>query len=605
MPHIRRKTLHLAAHPGRWIVAPLHRRYRARYHGRHEYPRLIFSLDLLLAGMLAGFAIALLAFLFFNRDSIARQVDLSAVVAPVIVSSGAPSTLVFTWHNTSDEALRGAVLNLSYPDHFLLQELVYLENRVEAGRVALGTIPPEGSGSIKVRGVMFGDVGGEQVFGSTLIFRYGERNRQSVKEATHTFKPETSALTIEADIADTLISEQRVRGTIRLHNTGPIDFGAVAITPAESNFDFQIVSGDARPQGTTWIVPRLISGASAELAFEGRAPKTEGERVTDWSFAASFTFDETVYFQGETRHPFTLIPSPLRLELSADTPTLPPGGALSVTGVFRNVSNEPVSNLVFFLEGDSPFLARRDGKKSAYDVKDDRWIALDAPQLVSPGEEGSFQLSVPVRASIPQSAATLYENLSAQVSLGAEFKIPTIDTEASVRTQRVALPITSPIRFSSFGRYSTIQGDQIGRGPLPPIVGEETKYWIFWNVNGTTNALQNVKITATLPSYAHAGDKQSVSVGHVAQFDDGGVSWMIDELPPTFAPGSKNVGIAFEVAVVPSEDQAGQVLTILDSVHLTATDAFTGEIVQAYGARVTTDLPNDAMARGFSHVETP
>ena len=88
----------------------------------------------------------------------------------------------------------------------------------------------------------------------------------------------------------------------------------------------------------------------------------------------------------------------------------------------------------------------------------------------------------------------------------------------------------------------------------------------------------------------------------MAQFDNGTVSWTIDELPPTFAPGSKTVGIAFEVAVVPSADQAGQMLALLDHVRLTAVDAFTGELIQAYGARITTDLPNDAMASGLDRV---
>ena len=601
----------MAGHPGRFIVEPLRRHYRARYHKRHDYPRLIFTLDILLVGVLAGFAIALAAFLFFNRNAIARQIDFSATVAPTIVSSGAPSTLVFTWHNTSTEKLRDVVLDLSYPDHFLLQEIVYLDEHVESlptgqagGRIVLGVIPPDGMGSLKVRGVMFGNVGGTQTFGSTLEFRYGnKRNRQGVKETTHTFEPTASALAIDAVIADTLISEQLARGTIRLTNTGPIDFGAITIIPAESVFDFSIVSGNSvRLENGSWIIPQLPSGASVDLAFDGRTPKTEKEIETDWSFSASFTFDESVYFQGKTVQTFTLIPSPLVLEDIIDTPILTPGGTLSVSGNFRNISDEPLSNLVFFLEGDSPFLARRDGKGSVYDTREHRWEAVQAEDALDPGEEGSFRFDVPVRTSVSQSATSQYENFSARINLGAEFKLPSIDASASVRTAPVALPITSPIRVSSFGRYSTLQGDQIGRGPLPPVVGEETKYWIFWNISGTTNTLKNVEITAVFPPNVRAGDKQSVSTGRMAQFDNGMVSWTIDELPPTFAPGSKTVGIAFEVAVVPSADQAGQMLALLDHVRLTAVDAFTGELIQAYGARITTDLPNDAMASGLDRV---
>ncbi len=594
----------MAGHPGRWIVEPMRRHYRARYHERHDYPRFIFTLDLLLVGVFFGFAIAVSALLFFNRNAVARQIDFSATVAPTIVSSGAPSTLILSWRNTSKEELRDAVLKLSYPDHFLLQEIVYLDEHVESGRIALGIIPPNGMGSLKVRGVMFGDVGGEQTFDSALEFRYGNRNHRGTKEITHTFEPTTSALAIEAVIADTLISEQLAQGTIRLTNTGPVDFGAIAITPAESVFDFAIISDNsARLENGSWIIPGLPSEASVDLAFEGRTPKTEEEMKTSWSFSASFTFDASVYFQGETAQAFTLIPSPLVLEDIIDTPILTPGGTLSILGNFRNVANEPITNLVFFLEGDSPFLARRDGKGSVYDTRENRWEAIQTVDALGPGEEGSFRFDVPVRTSISQSATSQYENFSARINLGAELKLPSLKAAASVRTTPVALPITSPIRVSSFGRYSTLQGDQIGRGPLPPVVGEETKYWVFWNISGTTNTLKHVEITAAFPANAHAGDKQSVSIGRMARFDDGTVSWTIDELPPTFAPGSKTVGIAFEVAVVPSADQAGQVLTLLDHVRLTAVDIFTGEMIQAYGARITTDLPDDAMASNLGRVE--
>ncbi|KKW34701.1 MAG: hypothetical protein UY81_C0064G0006 [Candidatus Giovannonibacteria bacterium GW2011_GWA2_53_7] len=602
--HIRRKTLDVASHSGRWIVAPLTRHYRNRYHERHIYPKAIFTLDLLLVGVLFGLAIALVTFFFFNRNAVAKHIDFSSNIAPLEISSGSPSTLVISWQNRSDEDLRDAKLILTYPDHFLLQDLVYFNEHLENRELSLGTIQKDGMGSVKIRGVMFGDIEGTQTFSSKLTFRYGDHNRVGTKETQHVFKPTSSALTIDASIPETLISEQRVRGTLHLTNHGPVDFGRITITPTDSVFDFSIASPRvARTQGGAWIVNGLSSGTSVDLEFQGRTPKEEVETEAEWSFSASFMFDETTYLQGKTTKTFHLIPSPLSLESLIDTPVLTPGDNLSISGTFRNRSDEPLTHLSFFVEGVSPFLAPRDGEGSFYDVKRNRWQVVKAPTTLAPGEEGSFRLSIPIRSSISKSSVSQYETFSASINLGAEFDVSTVDASASIRTNPVTLPISSPITLSSFGRYSTVSGDQIGRGPLPPVVGEETKYWVFWNITGTTNPLKNVEITANLPVPAHAGDKRSVSIGDVAQFDDGHVSWIIDELTPTFAPGSKTVGIAFEIAITPRQEDIGKILTLLDNIHLTATDAFTGAIVQAYGARVTTSLPNDAMARTLDHVE--
>lgn len=608
--HIRRKTLTLATHPGRWLVNPLSAHYQKRYHGQHQFPRLLFGLDLLLVGVGIGILTTFIGFWFFGVGSLSNKIIFSTATVPTEVQSGAPTTLVINWKNTSDQELRHAQLALQYPDHFLLQTLVFMNLEIANNVVDLGTIPPRGMGSIKIRGVMFGDVGGEQLFTSTLSYRYGKNDRLSRKVSEHTFSPTGSALVIEATIPETIVSGQRVAGTLRLHNTSSETFSNISIRPGDSLFDFHITSGehDASTRQikneAVWIIPKMTPDQKLDVSFSGRAPNTTIDTTTAWDFSIAFAFDQTEYFQGKTEQSFRLIPSPLVLHLDITPSTLHPGTPLAISGSLQNIADESINVPIVAFKGTSPFFAPRDGEGTTYNKKTGLWELRERgfPTHLDPQEEYLFNVTIPVRSSILQSTTNVYEHLNALAQLTADVYVPSLDARGSVETPPIDLRVTTPITLQSFGRYSSAQGDQIGRGPLPPAVGEETKYWVFWNITGTTNELENTLIEGTLPANVYATGKQSVSYGSATLETNGHVSWNVNSLPTTFGPDRRTIGIAFEVAITPTEAELGTIPTLVNNIVLRGRDTYTGELVEAFGARITTDLPNDKMAVGLSRV---
>ena len=195
---IREKAVCLAAHPGRLAIFPLIRWFEKRYQGKYRFARLTFSFDLILVGIAIGLGIVALALAVYKPSTFADKIVFQADVAPHEVVSGAPSTLVIRYTNNTGEELRDAKLLLSFPAHFLLQD-VKSESGLAHGRTTdLGTIPADGVGSVKVRGVMFGDVGGDQTFVSTLTFVHGEKNVPDAKTDTHVFRPVRSTLDLSA-----------------------------------------------------------------------------------------------------------------------------------------------------------------------------------------------------------------------------------------------------------------------------------------------------------------------------------------------------------------------------------------------------------------------
>ncbi|HLD20711.1 MAG TPA: hypothetical protein VJB64_01300 [Patescibacteria group bacterium] len=580
----------LSVHPGKMLLLPFIKWFDKRYRGL-KFARVLFSFDLLLIGTLIGLGIAALFFGLTKPVAFEDKISFEATAAPREIVTGAPSTLVIRYTNGTNEELRNTKLELSYPDYFLLQELSVEETKVEDGTIELGNIPVGGTGSVRVRGVMFGDVGGEQSFTSTMTFLHGEeRDQPGKKVSVHTFSPSSSTLALTLTLPDRLVAFQEVEGTITYQNTGEIDFPMISIEP-EWPSGFTFISSPVSLVDGAFVVPALEAGESGTMDFVGYLGEV-GEEVA-FIFHPSFTFDQSRYQQETLTHTSPVVPPQIRIGHSVDTSTIRPGSEAIFTVSYENVGEFEVTNLVLSIEGDSPFLTK------------DVYTSGPIGTLVS-GASGEVQIRVPLRWSILQSETTDWDGLDLTSRATASYTLGDGTSQrVSSKGTAISSPITTPIVFESFGRYATASGDQLGRGPLPPRVGLETKYWVFWHVSGTINELTNVQIEGTLGEGVVFTGRQSSSQNSGVEYDatTNTISWKTSSIEPSLSPTSKIVGVAFELGLTPDETMVGEVPILLYDIRISGTDARTGAFVSRSGATVTTNLPGDLMADGRAVVE--
>lgn len=590
---IREKAVCIAAHPGRIAIFPLIRWFEKRYHGKYRFARLTFFFDLVLVGIAIGLGIVALALAVYTPSTFADKIVFQADVAPHEVVSGAPSTLVIRYTNNTGEELRDAKLLLSFPAHFLLQD-VESESGLTHGRTTnLGTIPVDGVGSVRVRGVMFGDVGGDQTFVSTLTFVHGEKNVPDAKTDAHVFRPVRSTLDLSLALPDRIVASQRIEGTVTYRNAGEIDFPEISIEP-EWPEGFAFVSANVPLSNGAFHLPAITAGSEGTLEFVGTLGDVAG--TVTFRFHPSFAFGDDRYRQETLTHEAEVVPLPLQVSHSVDADTVRPGQSARVTVTYANIGEEAVENVRVGVESASPF-----AKSKSVTVSSGQYPELTR---VEPGETGTISIDFPLYASISQSATSTYENIPFTTRAVGIFDMEGTEG-ATTRDGELTYVMTSPVTLDSFGRYTAPSGDQIGRGPLPPYAGETTKYWVFWNLRGTTNELTNVRIEGELGANVAFTGRQTVSVNGGVTYDAASneMVWTSGSVSPTFSPSSKIVGIAFELAVTPSDDQIGTIPTLLKNIRVTGTDAVTGAFVSASGATITTNLPNDAMAAGNATVE--
>lgn len=159
--------------------------------------------------------------------------------------------------------------------------------------------------------------------------------------------------------------------------------------------------------------------------------------------------------------------------------------------------------------------------------------------------------------------------------------------QITINSNKLAQKITTPINVKVFARYYTDQGDQIGIGPLPPQVGQTTKYWIFISLNDYLNDLENIIIKAELGENVSLTGKQSASAGQGLINSGQQITWQIDQAR-LITGEPTNIGVAAEVALTPEEKQLGTIATLLENISVSATDASTKALITKTSPNITT-----------------
>ncbi len=517
--------LHLTALPGRLFTHPLkkifHRHYREK-----RFAKTLFVTDLVLSALVIILSITIASLLIFRPTPIKKLVTISADVAPTEIVSGAASTLIFHYENRSEETLEQPQLDFIFPPYFLLLQEDNTSIEISSKHYILEAIEPHATGTIKLRGVMFGDVGGNQTFTTTLSFVHGEKNKLVEKTTEHTFHPARSTLELSLQLPERLVMGQKAKGQIIYKNTGEFDLPEIRIVP-EWPKDFTLFSSTPSLTNDRFVIRSLNAQEEGIIDFEGSLPS---EGSIDFAFHPSFYFDEDYYKQTSLYQTVELLPSQLLVELKLTSETFTPGTKTEATLVYEHVGDLPITKTQIILSSDVNILSDK--------------TTIDIGSL-NPGDKKE----IPISFSVLQRPTTN----TANILITTSYELPDgIDQQILISKKGPQIKITTPIILETFARYSSPQGDQIGRGPLPPRVGEETKYWIFLTVQGTLSSLEQVEINADLgPGVSFAG-KQSISIGNSLTYfeESNSIRWTIGSIEPTSNNGSV-VSVAFEVALTP------------------------------------------------------
>lgn len=589
--HLTRE--HLIHKPHRWFMAfllsPIHvleLHYQKRYHLQFSHARKLFIFDMLL--VLSIFVLAGLAsFWYWYDPTITKFINLNITLAPTEsnpdqagrVLSGEDLTMTVSYQNNSPVDLINPVLHFNLPTGFILQRVTPGFFVTTTNSIILPNTAPKTGQEVTLQGQFFAVPNIETKFATELVYHQPGQSNYEVRAHSLLGITRGSVLQATATAPATIYAEGSWESQIVIKNIYRSTLPASTIqftAPSSTIVQFKtITAGEIKNK--FWQVPSLKPGASATSTVMITTDLPAKTR----DFTLDFIPVITVNGHDLAQTPATITSRIVRPDLSISSAweksQLSPGQNNTLYLELKNTGDSTLHNLeaVVTLPGN---------KLWSYSVKDN-------PELttLNPGENKKITLNLPTLQ--PLSNQT-------DVTLQLPIKIKAYTKTSALVFERQStaadLKIGTTMRLSAESYYYSPEGDQVGRGPLPPKVGKETKYWALITLQNSTSEVGGVSLTATLaPGVVWTG-KTSVSRGREPSYNSANrtLTWQANSLP-----AHENVQINLELAVIPTQTQVGTIPLLLTAIRASGQDTFINTSVSAGITSLRASLDSDNFAQ--------
>lgn len=557
--------------------------YHKRYRGIYRHAKKLFVFDLGLLG-LAFFMLGASFFFFFWRPSLAGQIDLSFSFGNERIRSGDEILITIGYKNKSKKSLGDAILGVHLPPGFIIDREKTSENIFSSNSTFnLGKIDAGGAGQVEIYGTVFAEPGKDEKVTALLSYLPEDKKSREQKIGAAIYRPVVSVLSAEVFVASTSFPGRDLPVNVILRNNGTKMLDNISITP---------------PVGQKFADESMIkkisisAGESKTIAGVIKSPDKPGEYAAQ--FSVNITANNIVIKQADLEKKIAIFYPEMKsgLKLTKTVAFADGGDALTVRVYWNNSSAHNLKNIRLRI---SPTPGVVDLKASARANN----MAIDSNDLIidkktrtaladgSPGNSDEFETTLILLPFFKTNNLTQLE-----IKIGAEAELEDVPGQKFVveSSEAVRLPLATQLRWQIKPVYYTSDGDQLGRGPLPPTVDETTKYWILVEISNGVNAIANNAFKLILGDGVEFTGKQSVTIGPELKYDKtiNSVTWNYN-----LAPAFGDIGLYFEVAVKPTSAQVGKKITLVKSAGYSAKDDAVGKALNLSHGAINNTLSDD------------
>ncbi|MBU1349037.1 hypothetical protein KJ781_03135 [Patescibacteria group bacterium] len=523
---------------------------------------------------------------------------------------GQETTYFINYRNRTSDPLATAELRVTFPSDFVVTGLEPPPNEERSMNWRIGSLPVDGSGTIKIRGVFTGALGTQSAIQVVGSYRPATFNSDFEALATKALTYDESVLSGTLSVPVKVMPGDEVAVAYIVTNEGdePIEGLEARFTLPEG---FQRVASEsdamdgrevliplgkleAAASTTVMIAGTFSSGISGDAMFIAEA----GRPSADGSFLPNQRAEATV----------TVLTGDLSLKLvvngtDGDT-TIQYGGALRFGIGYENTASEDLKDVKLRLRfepiaSSTAGMAFVDWKTYDDNASGTRsgdvvtWSAKSIPMFLDlpPKEEGIIDVSMR-GLQATNGTSTLAFRVVLEAEIGSVGDVP---VHRTIHATPITIRYLTDADISVEARYFSEEGAPLGSGSLPPRVGETTTYRIRWVLAKRFHELKGVTVTAVLPKIASWPGNAVAEAGEVTY--DGAsrtVTWTLNRMPE----GVNEAGVDFDVAITPTEADADRFAQLMGETRLDATDVALGQPVFRTLPALTTDLENDEGAQG-------
>lgn len=283
---------------------------------------------------------------------------------------------------------------------------------------------------------------------------------------------------------------------------------------------------------------------------------------------------------------------PLAAEIKVISSAIYPNTPAVAEITLKNNGNESIKDLSFNLESnDNNFAVTKIEDASAQDTKlalkisGTKIIIEDIPA----GATGSKSLKIYFKSNIKNAKLISWQANSEYYFYKQPFKkvIPL----ASIK-------VAAAVHARAAAYYNSPQGDQLGSGPLPPVSGLPTNFWVFFRAEPSGD-FNSFIMSAKIPKNVTFTDNYSLLAGNLSyNKDTRQVIWQVDSL----TAGASDYRAGFELELIPDSAQVGKNALLASDIKFQAQDTFSGLKDSGSLNSLDTGLVEDPINKGDGKV---
>ncbi|HAT03346.1 MAG TPA: hypothetical protein DCS29_01025 [Candidatus Magasanikbacteria bacterium] len=597
---------HLFHAPHKWFFAflssPIHfaeLHYKKKYHLKFVHAKKLFVFDMLL--LLSTVAIFISAIFWWAYDpTLTDLIYITIEPTKSRIISGEQVGYRIVYKNESDVGLFGTTLTLATPEGFVETQVVPFSSYYATAKTfSINELKPQEWGEIYIEGMLYGTPHKETPLQAILEYTQEGRQKKERKISPHVTIVRGSLLKTTIDASTSALNDSTTPLHITLTNTGEVDFPLVSVPiPLPQGLTLKNPRVDfGKIKENLWDIGTLVPGQTATLdaMIDIHNPQTQ-EIILEITPQISLTPGQSI-LQETQKHTLTIVYPHLSVSSSwsDNRQSSRPGETPQLIYTLYNDSNTTLSDIELHVPLTAGVVhTNQFGTLNKSLVTNGTGILTknNIPELslLIPGQRVTVPLYVPI-VQTPQNGTDIILNLTPEIYAhvsGVEHATYT------TQTQSPKLAIGTQILLNSQLRYYTNEGDQLGRGPLPPQVGKETKYWAMIQMTNTTSRIENLMFKAQLPSYATWTGKTSVTHGSDVSYNPQTrqISWSLSNLG-----AHTTAGIYFELAFTPIESQQNTSPVLLQNISLNAQDGYIQVPIYKTSNNLDISIPADTIGK--------
>jgi hypothetical protein len=435
----------------------------------------------------------------------------------------------------------------------------------------------------------------------TLSYKIGEAVFE--KEISREIKISDEALSINIEKPDQVLAGSVFGVTVNYENKSNFDFSNLELEmDYPENFSF--VSADLEPDSFTnyWKLGTLKANSKGSLVIRGKLE--ENRSVPNFGAKLFTVFFGNPYSAADTENKFITSEAPIYLETKIKGTrdyVAEIGDSLQYTIDYKNESGIVLDDVEIKTELKGELFNYNtlvsEGKFNSL-TNTLTWDETTNPELgfLEPGESGTVRVNIGLKNIFP---IKRINDKNFTLEAKSEIESPSVphnfSSNKTTSADFLETKVGGLIIVDAQALYRDASSGIANDGPLPPKVGESTKYTIHWIIRNYSTDVEDAKISSELPEDVEWTGIVKSNLDSVPLYNEKNreIVWEIGEIKATKGILDSPVEAIFQVEVTPDKGMVNKFHPLLSKTEAEAEDKFTGTTLKSSDISLNTSLIDD------------